>query len=180
MRASRPILTLLLALATLAGCIRPIPRGASGPVPTDSVLVATGEPDLVQFEVYFTDRARFEAGDPPFEVAVPRLVQAGRSLPEAALIAFFMGPTEEEQARGLEAVTSGFTGFRALEIKGGVAHVYLDGPCASGGGVYTIAQPLMANLLQFDEISHVKIYDSDGVTGQPEGDSNSIPPCLEP
>ena len=172
MRASRPILILLLALALLAGCIRPVPRNTPAPAPT--------EPSLVQFNVFFTDRARFEAGDPPFEVPVARLAPEGYSLPEASLVAFFMGPTEEEQARGLEAVTSGFTGFDSLEIRDGVAHVRLSGPCASHGGAYTIAQPLMANLLQFDEISYVKIYDADGVTSQPDGQSNSIPPCLEP
>jgi len=65
-------------------------------------------------------------------------------------------------------------------IADGIARVYLTGPCSSGGATYTVAQPILRNLLQFEEIRYVKIYDAEGVTEEPEGPSNSIPPCLEP
>jgi hypothetical protein len=38
----------------------------------------------------------------------------------------------------------------------------------------------MKNLLQFEEIDYVKIYDAEGETEVPEGRSSSIPFCLEP
>ena len=171
MRAPRLISALFL-LALLLACTRPTPTATPTTAPT--------EPSPVQVTVYFTDRNRFAAGDPPFEEAVTRSVPAGSDLRTAVLAEFFKGPTEEEQARGLDAITSGFTGFSSLEMQNGIARVYLSGPCASHGGVYTIAQPIMRNLLQFQEIKNVKIYDAEGVTGQPDGASNSIPPCLEP
>lgn len=138
------------------------------------------EPAQVKVQVYFTDENRFSAGTTPFEVAVERLVPASANLPEAVLQEFFKGPTEEEQARGLRAITSGFTGFSALEVKDGIARVYLAGPCASGGAAYNVAALIMRNLSQFEEVRAVKIYDAEGVTEEPEGEVNSIPPCLEP
>jgi hypothetical protein len=81
---------------------------------------------------------------------------------------------------GLELIDSGFTGYSQLVVAGGIAHIYLSGPCQSGGATYTIAQPLLANLRQFPEINYVKIYDAEGSTGDPSGQSNSIPACLEP
>ena len=116
----------------------------------------------------------------PFEVPVQRLVPAISKRPEAVLTEFFKGPTAEERRRGLAAITSGFIGFSRLEIQDGIARVYLMGTCASGGATYTVAQPLMKNLLQFKEIKYVKIYDAAGTTETPEGPSNSIPECLEP
>jgi hypothetical protein len=134
----------------------------------------------IEIEVFFTDSFRYAAGTEPFEEGVTRVVSNHGNAPEAVLRAFFAGPTEEEQARGLEAITSGSTGFREVDIQDGIARVYLEGPCASHGATYTIAQPLMRNLLQFDEIEYVKIYDSEDTTQEPEGPSNSIPLCLEP
>jgi hypothetical protein len=94
--------------------------------------------------------------------------------------AFFEGPTEQERDQGLELIASGFTGFSALTIEDGIARIYLTGECRSLGGTYTIAQPIMENLLQFPDVEHVKIYDETGNTEVPEGRSNSIPFCLEP
>jgi len=96
------------------------------------------------------------------------------------LIAFFKGPTIDEREDGLEAITSGFKGVGTLTIRNGIARVYLNGECASLGATYTIAQPIMRNLLQFEDISYVKIYDENGDTEEPEGETNSIPFCLEP
>ena len=100
--------------------------------------------------------------------------------PEVVLEEFFLGPTLEEQTQGLIAVTSGATGFSSLVVGDGVAHVYLEGVCNSGGATYTIAQPLAVNLKQFDAIETVKIYDENGGTEVPDGPSDSIPFCLEP
>ena len=61
-----------------------------------------------------------------------------------------------------------------------MAHVYLVGECASLGATYTVGQPILANLLQFDAIQTVKIYDAYGATGNPDGPGHSIPFCLEP
>jgi hypothetical protein len=56
----------------------------------------------------------------------------------------------------------------------------MSGECRSGGATYTVAQPVMRNLLQFPHIRYAKIYDQAGHTGEPADMSNSIPFCLEP
>jgi spore germination protein GerM len=158
------LLLALLLLLTLIACRGTLEVGVEKtPIPTP---LAT-EPTQIEISVYFTDSDRYALGTPPFEVAVPRYVAPTSNLPEAALAEFFRGPTEEERARGLELITSGFTGFSLLRIEDGVAHLYFAGPCASQGATYTIAQPLLSNLLPFDEIDFVKIYDSNGETEQP-------------
>jgi hypothetical protein len=135
----------------------------------------------VTITVYFTDNDRFIQGAPPYETPVTRTIQVPASFPEAVLDAFFLGPNADEQSRGLRLVASGFTGYRLLLIdEDGVAHLYLTGECASTGAAYTIASPLVANLTQFPEIRWVKIYDENGNTGNPDGEGNSIPACLEP
>ena len=163
-----PILLVLVMFASITSCVpQPIP----GTPPTS---------DLISITVYFTDTNRYAVGIPPFEAAVTRTVPASANLAEAVLLAFFDGPTLEEGEQGLEAITSGFDGFSALVIEDGIARLYLRGECASLGATYTVAQPIMKNLLQFPEVSYVKIYDENGETEIPEGDSNSIPFCLEP
>jgi hypothetical protein len=67
-----------------------------------------------------------------------------------------------------------------VEVNDGIARVYLTGECNSQGSTFTLAQPLIAILQQFDEIQWVKIYDQNGETEIPEGPQNSIPACLEP
>lgn len=173
------------APATQAPAETPLPE-APGPTaapptaaPPQETLPPT-EPATVEVTVFFTDGKRYAAGTPPFEAAVTRRAPAGADLPRAVLEEFFKGPTEEERALGVEWITSGFTGFRELIVREGVARVYLIGPCRSNGAVYTIAAPLIANLTQFAEIRYVKIYDEEGTTEQPDGPGNSIPFCLEP
>lgn len=141
---------------------------------------ATTPSDWVEVTVYFTDRDAYVAGVPPFEVGVTRLVPAASNLPEVVLEAFFAGPTPEEEQRGLMMIASGFQGVRTLEISGGVASVFLTGDCASLGATYTVAQPILRNLLQFPGVRSVKIYDEDMTTQDPLGEGNSIPACLEP
>jgi len=183
--------TLLLMGILAAGCVSTsgaatvelpttLPAAAPTVVPADLLTVAPIEPETVNLLVYFTNTTRYAAATPPFEEAVTRSAPAGEDLPTATLQAFFVGPTAEEKASGLEAITSGFTGLRELKIEDGIARVYLEGPCSSNGATYTIAQPILANLLQFKEVKAVKIYDAEGVTEVPEGMDTSIPYCLEP
>jgi len=143
-------------------------------------LVPGCVPKTVTITVFFTDTIRYATGGPPFEVAVSRKVNADANLPEAVLLEFFKGPTAEESARGYEAITDGFTGFSLLEIAEGIARVHLTGTCFSNGATYTIAQPLMKNLRQFEQVQYVKIFDQTGQTWEPDGPGNSIPACLEP
>jgi hypothetical protein len=157
-----------LLLIGLTGCLA---------LPTAHSATPTSDFEAV---VYFTSTLRYTLSTPPYEVPVARSFPAGASFPEAVLDQFFTGPTEEERALGYEAITSGFTGYSQIEVHNGTAHLYLEGLCSSSGATYTIAQPLMANLLQFPDIRYVKIYDSDGETGQPDEPGNSIPICLEP
>lgn len=187
-----------LVLAIMPGCV---PKTASVPTVTLPALVAPGvelptgsspildatniypvelETPSVMITVYFTDTIRYATGGPPFEVAVSRKANADAYMPEAVLNEFFKGPSAEESALGYEAITDGFTGFSKLDITDGIARVYLEGVCFSNGATYTIAQPLMKNLLQFEQVRYVKIFDQNGQTWEPDGPSNSIPACLEP
>jgi hypothetical protein len=160
---------LVLTLAILA-CSIP-----GSPAPTESVPPAT-----VTLTIYFTDEARYQVGSEPYEAAVTRTVPAPASLPEAVLTQLFLGPTEAEKAQGLAVILSGTTGFSNLTIENGIARVYLTGMCASQGATYTIANLIYANLKQFPEIQWIKIYDQNNETETPDGQSGSIPFCLEP
>jgi hypothetical protein len=159
----------------------PTPTPTSTPTQTPSPTpTPTPIPEPVEITVYFTDNERFADGTPPFEVEVSRRVDVSSDTPEAVMRAFFQGPTAEERDEGLELISNGFTGFSSLTIEDGIARIHLTGECKSVGGVYTVAQPIMKNLLQFPEVDYVKIYDSRGNTELPDGRSNSIPACLEP
>lgn len=172
----RLAIILLLSIA-VAGCrAAPVEPGTASVTET----IPSPGPTTVEATVYFTDSARYARAEPPYETAVTRTVPGDDYLPAAVLTQFFQGPTEAEQARDLEAITSGFTGFSRLTVTGGVAHVYLEGPCASRGATYTVAQPIIKNLLQFSEIQTVKIYDAEATTSNPDGPEHSIPFCLEP
>lgn len=154
------------------------------PLPSEQATAASEAAELtadeLEVSVYFTDENSYEQGIEPYEKPVNRLVDVDADLPAAVLEQFFEGPTPQEQAQGLARVDSGFTGFSSLEIQDGVARVYLTGACESTGATYTVAQPLRANLMQFDAIQAVKIYDENGQTEEPTGPGSSIPFCLEP
>lgn len=77
-------------------------------------------------------------------------------------------------------VNSEATGFTGLSISGGIARVTLTGGCDSHGSTTTIANEIVPTLTQFPSVQWVKIYDQNGQTEQPTGNSNSIPFCLEP
>ena len=150
----------------------------TSPPPAETLDPPTIE--LAEVTVYFHDEAKYAIGKEPYEVGVIRKIHPDAFLPRLALQAYFDGPTEEESAQGLVQVLSGCTGFSDFRVEEGVAHVYLTGPCTSGGSTYTIAGPVIKTLQQFDEIEFVKIYDADGVTEEPIGQSDSIPFVLEP
>jgi hypothetical protein len=156
----------LLSILLLAACRPPVP--------------ITPTPVMVPLTVYFTNLPNYQVGIEPYETAVIRTVPAPASLPEAVLTQLFLGPSPEEKAQGLDVVLSGTTSFSSLVIQGGVAHVYLEGECASKGATYTISNLIFANLAQFPEIQWIKIYDQNGETETPDGQSSSIPFCLEP
>jgi hypothetical protein len=166
------IASLTIISFTLAACLQ---RSIS---PTPAQL--TPGPTKVDALVYFISEGRFAIGIEPYEEPVQRSYPTGANLPEAVLYSYFEGPTEEERERGLEGITSGFTGFRRFQVEDGTAHVYLDGSCASHGAAYNISQLILVNLLQFQEIKAVKIYDEHDQTGDPSARGSSIPFCLEP
>jgi hypothetical protein len=167
----RSILSLLVFILMIQACTVP------GSTPATSLPVS---PETVTLTVYFTDMPHYAVGTEPYEAAVTRTVPAPASLPEAVLTQLFLGPTEAEKAQGLEVVLSGTTGFSKLTIENGIARVYLIGSCASKGATYTIANLIDANLKQFPEIQWIKIYDQNNETETPDGQSGSIPFCLEP
>jgi len=145
-----------------------------------SITACTVTPQTVTIQVFFLKTDQFVIGTEPYERAVSRTIPTSEDLPALVLEQLFLGPTAEEQADGLALVTSGATGFTDFRVEESVAHITLLGDCSSGGSTYTIANLIFANLAQFPEIKWIKIYDQDGSTGTPEGQSSSIPFCLEP
>jgi hypothetical protein len=147
-----------------------------------SVFVSACAPKqaTTRLTVYFTNMDRYAVGTEPYEDPVTRLVPGTGSLPEMTLQQLFIGPTQEEKSKGLEVVMSGTTGFSNLIIEAGIARVYLTGKCNSRGATYTIANLIFVNLAQFSEIHWIKIYDENGETETPDGQTSSIPFCLEP
>ena len=144
------------------------------------VSACTPKPAPVKVTVYFTNLSRYAVGTEPYEDSVTRTVPLTGSLPGAVLTQMFLGPTSQEKTQGLELVLSGTTGYKKLTITDGVARVYLTGKCNSSGSTYTIGNLIVANLAQFSEVKWVKIYDENGETEAPDGQSGSIPLCLEP
>ena len=67
-----------------------------------------------------------------------------------------------------------------MEIRDGVALVFLEGTCMPDGRDFNIADLITLNLKQFDDIQFVKIYDENGSTQNPDGLSDSVPACLAP
>jgi hypothetical protein len=98
----------------------------------------------------------------------------------AILEEYFKGPGAQEKSYGWMALYNGFTGYNRFELRDGVLHLYLKGTCSRAGATYTIADLLFLNLKQFPEIQFVKIYDQNGTTQNPAGQSDSIPACLQP
>lgn len=144
------------------------------------VSACAPKPQPVTVTVYFTNMERYAVGTEPYEDPVTRTVPMNGSLPQTVLEQLFLGPTPAEKTQGLQVVLSGTTGFSKFIIEQAIARVYLTGKCSSGGATYTISNLIFANLAQFPEIRWIKIYDENGETETPEGQSSSIPFCLEP
>ena len=126
------------------------------------------------------NKFRYENELPPFVVTGDRWARTNM-LPQAALDEYFKGPGSTERFQfGWIALYNGFTGYSRLDIRDGVAHVFLEGTCTPDGRDFTIADLIVLNLKQFPEIQFVKIYDENGTTQTPEGSNDSIPACLQP
>jgi hypothetical protein len=133
----------------------------------------------VPVDVHLLDLYRFEQGIEPYTRAVTRQVIPPATA-RGALQRLFAGPTQEEIAQRLRFVNSDATGFTGLSIVDGIARVRLTGGCSSHGSTFTVAGEIVPTLKQFSSVRWVKIYDPQGRTQQPTGQSDSIPECLEP
>jgi murein DD-endopeptidase MepM/ murein hydrolase activator NlpD len=167
--------------------LTPTPTSTGGPTltptPTFSPTITPrpgSTPVWILVNVYFVDPRRLAANTPPFEVAGKRWAMTDK-IPGTILDAYFSGPgLTEKNTYGWVAIYNGATGYSKLDITGGVARVYLTGACDKGGSPYTIANVLTVNLKQLGSIQFVKIYDANGTTQNPDGQSDSIPACLAP
>lgn len=133
----------------------------------------------VPVSVHLLDLDRFEQGVEPYTRAVSRQVIPPATA-RGALQRLFAGPTQEEIAQRLRFVNSDATGFTNLSIVDGIARVRLTGGCSSHGSTFTVAGEIFPTLKQFSSVRWVKIYDPQGHTAEPTGQSDSIPACLEP
>jgi hypothetical protein len=131
-------------------------------------------------DVYFVNKFRYENNLPPLEVTGDRWARSNM-LPQSALNEYFKGPgSTERYYYGWIALYNGFTGYNKLNIRDGIAHVYLTGTCVPDDRDFNIADLIILNLKQFPEVQFVKIYDANGETQNPDGSSDSIPACLQP
>ena len=155
-------------------------RPAATPPVSDEVATSTTQPaDTVAVQVYLIDQEAFNVGTEPYEVAVERRVPPEDPM-KGALDALFAGPTTDEAKNGIIHVGSGATGVSKVTVVDGVARVYLEGACSSGGSTLTVASEIFPTVKQFEGVDAVKIYDADGNTEEPDGIGDSIPVCLEP
>lgn len=147
---------------------------------TTPLPLPTATPEYVLVNVYFVDPYRLDRNLKPYEQAGLRWARSNRQA-RTVLEEYFRGPGDTEATQfGWVAVYSGFSGFTRFEVREGVAFVYLKGVCAPEGQGYTIADAVMVNLKQFDEIRYVKLFDQNGDTQDPDGRGDSIPACLAP
>ncbi len=171
-----------LAVSMMAMVSAACAHGAAAEAPADSapaVQHAASPEETMVARVYFLSEPNFQVGADPLLLSVDRVVSKVTPA-RGVLDAMFQGPTEAERAQGLAFVSSGATGFHKLRIENGVAHVELVGSCNSAGSTVTIASLISATLKQFPSVLHVRVYDPDGQTQQPNGPGDSIPTCLEP
>ncbi|HMB22661.1 MAG TPA: peptidoglycan DD-metalloendopeptidase family protein, partial [Anaerolineales bacterium] len=121
--------------------------------------VPTATRTYTLIDVYFVNKFRYENNLPPFEVTGDRWARSNM-LPQSALDEFFKGPgSTERYGYGWIGIYNGFTGYSKLEIRAGVAYVYLKGTCTPNGRDFNVTDLIALNLKQFPEIRFVKIYD---------------------
>ncbi|MEO6750335.1 MAG: hypothetical protein ABIP85_01025, partial [Chthoniobacteraceae bacterium] len=147
--------------------------------PSRVVIDVTVPFQTVQTKIFFVDSHNFQIGQPPYVRAVLRPVIAP-NVGARSLDWLFAGPTPSELAGGLTFVNSDATGFSSLTISNQVARVRLSGGADSHGSTLTIANEIFPLLKQFPTVSKVKIFDPNGQTETPTGQSDSIPAGLEP
>jgi len=133
----------------------------------------------VPTQIFFVDSHAFAIGQGPYVRAVLRQV-IPPNVGARSLNWLFAGPTPDERAGGLTFVNSDATGFTNLTISNGIARVRLAGGANSHGSTLTIANEIFPLLKQFPTVTWVKIYDQNGQTEAPTGQSDSIPAGLEP
>ena len=133
----------------------------------------------VPTQIFFVDSHAFAIGQGPYVRAVLRQV-IPPNVGARSLNWLFAGPTPDERAGGLTFVNSDATGFTNLTISNGIARVRLVGGANSHGSTLTIANEIIPILKQFPTVTWVKIYDQNGQTETPTGQSDSIPTWLEP
>ena len=154
--------------------------GSTTTTETSGTATSTSQPDgSVTVDIYLIDQEAFNVGTAPYEVALERQVPPDDPM-KGALDALFEGPTTDEANRGIIHVGSGATGVSKVTVDNGVARVYLEGACSSGGSTLTVAAEIFPTVMQFDGVDAVKIYDPEGTTEEPDGTGDSIPECLEP
>ena len=133
----------------------------------------------VPTQIFFVDSHAFAIGQGSYVRAVLRQV-IPPNVGARSLNWLFAGPTPDERAGGLTFVKSDATGFTNLTISNGIARVRLVGGANSHGSTLTIAKEIFPLLKQFPTVRWVKIYDQNGQTETPTGQSDSIPAGLEP
>jgi hypothetical protein len=133
----------------------------------------------VPTQIFFVDSHAFAIGQGSYVRAVLRQV-IPPNVGARSLNWLFAGPTPDERAGGLTFVNSDATGFTNLTISNGIARVRLVGGANSHGSTLTIAKEIFPLLKQFPTVRWVKIYDQNGQTETPTGQSDSIPAGLEP
>ena len=133
----------------------------------------------VPTQIFFVDSHAFAIGQGSYVRAVLRQV-IPPNVGARSLNWLFAGPTPDERAGGLTFVNSDATGFTNLTISNGIARVRLAGGANSHGSTLTIANEIIPILKQFPTVTWVKIYDQNGQTETPTGQSDSIPTGLEP
>ena len=133
----------------------------------------------VDRKVFFLNRDNFVDNIDPFFTPVLRPVRPNAPA-TGVMDRLFAGPLAGERADGLRLLRSHARGFADLVIADGVARVRLTGGCNSDGSTVTVAGEIMPTLRQFASVDWVKIFDPAGNTGDPTGNTDSIPACLEP
>lgn len=129
--------------------------------------------------VFFFNEKNYLDNDEPFFTSVKRTTPRSRPF-VGVLDRLYAGPLPAERNRGLRLLRSRSTGFTDLTIEDGIARVRLLGRCSSGGSTVTVAGEIMPTLRQFPKVDWVKIYGPAGHTLTPNGQSDSVPACLQP
>lgn len=164
------------SLALLAGCASTPAPAPEAPVQEETAASDAPEPTMTA-RVYFLSEPNLKAGTDPVLLYAQRTVSRIRPA-HGVMNAMLKGPTQVEKSRGLAFVDSGVTGYHGLRVENGIASITLEGDCHRGESSVTIADLILPTLKQFPTVNHVRIYDANGETQDPNGTGDSIPSCL--